>query len=329
MKRILILGGTLFVGRRFVEQCLAEGTMQLSLFHRGKTNPELFPECEKIIGNRESDDIDIVAQRDWDAVVDFSGYYPNSMQRLLSLLKGRVDRYVFISSLSVFSFEHAAEGVVYNESEQILPCSAAERVDTSMMSYGARKAECERVLEQAHWLKGISLRPAIIYGRYDWSERLYSWLYRLATRNELVLPNGGSDLISMSDLEDLCGLVRASLDIVNPLAAYNATTHEAVPFSTVLNFMAEQLKRHPTYVEADWQRLEELGAHAGSDFPMLFGMDMNIDNLAILRDSAYRCRSLEESLTEFVQLFSHRTLSVPKVGLDREKEDGLIGNLRT
>ena len=77
MKSVLILGGTLFIGRCLVEKLVAEEDLEITLFNRGKTNPDLFPETQKIIGDRETSDIDQILERDWDFIIDISCYNPN------------------------------------------------------------------------------------------------------------------------------------------------------------------------------------------------------------------------------------------------------------
>lgn len=100
--KILILGGTIFLGRHLVDAALAKGHT-VTLFNRGKTNPDLYPEVEKIRGDRTNlDDMHILQDRHWDAVIDTCGYYPNIVQLSAKALSGFVDRYVFISSISVY-----------------------------------------------------------------------------------------------------------------------------------------------------------------------------------------------------------------------------------
>src|SRR5829696_1710623 len=98
--RILIIGGTRFLGRHLVESALARGH-EVTLFNRGKTNPDLFPQLERILGDREKD-VDKLKGRIWEAVIDVTGYLPRIVRLSAEVLEATVSRYVFISSISVY-----------------------------------------------------------------------------------------------------------------------------------------------------------------------------------------------------------------------------------
>ena len=100
--KVLILGGTLFLGRHLVESALARGH-EVTLFNRGRTNPDLYPEVEKLHGDRDSGDLGALHRRNWDAAIDTCGYVPRIVRESAELLAGAVGRYVFVSSLSVFT----------------------------------------------------------------------------------------------------------------------------------------------------------------------------------------------------------------------------------
>src|SRR5688572_16313401 len=141
-KKVLILGGTRFVGRLLVEQLLSRPELDLTLFHRGQTGPGLFPQLRHLRGDRDTDDISAVYQQDWDAVIDFSGYYPRPVARLAAALDGRCGRYVFISSVSAYDL-HPGDGQPVREDHPLRSWTPADEVDTSMASYGPRKAAAE------------------------------------------------------------------------------------------------------------------------------------------------------------------------------------------
>src|SRR4051812_7392017 len=105
MKKVLILGGTNFVGRNIVEQLSQNKSLNLCLFNRNKTNTDLFPKVRKITGDRETTDLEKIAGENWDVIVDVSAYYPNSLERLLKIIAGKTKKYIFISTVSVYDFE--------------------------------------------------------------------------------------------------------------------------------------------------------------------------------------------------------------------------------
>ncbi len=328
MKELLVLGGTHFVGRRFVERMMSAPDIRITLCNRGKTHPELFPDLERIVFNREVDDPGLLGSRTWDYVVDFSGYYPLSLERLLLKLEGRVGRYVFISTLSVFSFDEAASGHIYTEQSETLPCSAEQMIDKTMMSYGARKAECERVLEQAHWLESVSLRPSIIYGKYEWTDRLYYWLYRCQKCSSILLPNQGLDLVTLTELEDLCRMIEGSMLSPNLKPAYNATTHTPMTFAEMLEYMYSQSPLRAVTVPIDLEQCNTYELQPGADFPLWFGIPMNISNAAICSDLQLECRDFVLGIQEAVQQYADLGWPLPKAGMSLEKEAKIITELR-
>ena len=158
--RLLLLGGTKFLGRAVAEAALARGH-ELTLFNRGETNPELFPEAEKLRGNRDGD-LSALAGREWDAVVDPSGFVPRVVGASAELLAGAVGHYVFVSSISVYA-PPTEPGL--DESAPVIELDdPGERGRTA--DYGGLKALCERAVEErfpgraTHVRAGSDRRPA-------------------------------------------------------------------------------------------------------------------------------------------------------------------------
>ena len=115
-KKILIIGGTAFVGRVLLEHLLQLGGYEITLFNRGKTNAGLFSGVSQIHGNRETDDIKLLANKNWDVVIDFCGYYPLSLQKIVDTLRGRIGRYIFVSTGSVYDLEQIGEQTITEDS---------------------------------------------------------------------------------------------------------------------------------------------------------------------------------------------------------------------
>ena len=161
-KKILIIGGTAFVGRVLLEHLLQLGGYEITLFNRGKTNAGLFSGVAQIHGNRETDDIKLLANKNWDVVIDFCGYYPLSLQKIVDTLRGRIGRYIFVSTGSVYDLEQIGEQTI-TEDSLLYTCSDAEKTDHSMETYGKRKVACEQVLLDAKAdIDPIILRPGVI-----------------------------------------------------------------------------------------------------------------------------------------------------------------------
>ena len=204
MKKILVLGGTMFVGRALVEKLCLLPEYEITLFNRGKSNAGLFPDLKQLHGNRETDDILQVCNQHWDCVIDFSGYYPFTFEKLLNSLKARVGRYIFISTISVYDLSKF-ENRAITEADEILNCTEEQKTSKLPDAYGEKKAEMERILHAQDWLDKIILRPSFIYGRFDWTERFYYWLYRAKFFDRLLMPP--DFLLSLTYADDLANRI--------------------------------------------------------------------------------------------------------------------------
>jgi 2'-hydroxyisoflavone reductase len=195
--RILILGGTRFIGIHMTALALKRGH-SVTFFNRGRTNPGLFPEVERIAGNRNGD-VDGLRGRKWDAVIDTSAYVPRHVRLTATLLGPNVQHYVLISSVSVYP----SSSISRDESSKVakLDDETTERVDGS--TYGALKALCERAAETAMPGRTTMLRPAPIVGPEDNTDRFTYWPARAARGGELMAPGKPSHRIQIIDARDL------------------------------------------------------------------------------------------------------------------------------
>ena len=158
-----MLGGTKFLGRATVEAALARGH-EVTLFNRGRTNPDLFPEAEKLHGDREHD-LSALEGREWDAVVDPSGYVPSIVRSSAEQLAGSTGFYLFVSSVSVYSdrSKSPAEGDALKQ----LGDMPADRLLEDYSNYGALKALSEEAVAAAFPGTHANVRPGLIVGPYD------------------------------------------------------------------------------------------------------------------------------------------------------------------
>jgi 2'-hydroxyisoflavone reductase len=197
-RRILILGGTGFLGPQIVEAAQKRGHT-LTLFNRGKTNPGLFPDVEKLHGDRDGN-LKALEGRKWDAVVDTSGYVPRIVHDSATLLKGAVPHYVFISTLSVYG-DTSKPGMDESASLATIPDPATEKVTGE--TYGALKALCEQAAEKAMPGQVATIRPGLIVGPGDPTDRFTYWPVRVARGGEVLAPGSPSDPVQFVDARDL------------------------------------------------------------------------------------------------------------------------------
>jgi len=257
---ILILGGTKFLGPAVVEAAMKRGHT-LTLFNRGKTNPGLFPDVEKLQGDRDGN-LKALEGRRWDAVVDTSGYVPRIVRDSATLLK-ESGQYVFISTLSVYS-----DGKTPNQDESgpvaILKDPTVEKVDGE--TYGGLKALCEEAADQAMPGKVARIRPGLIVGPEDPTDRFTYWPVRVARGGETLAPGTPDDPAQMIDVRDL-GEWTVKVIEDKALGIYNAVSP---PFG--MGKMLEACNQagggKATFTWADAAFLEEQKVAAWSDMPV-------------------------------------------------------------
>ncbi len=180
---ILIIGGTIFLGRALVEAAVAQGH-RVTLFNRGRSNPAAFPELETIIGDRETD-LEQLKGRRWDAVIDTCGYAPRLVEVSTEALKGVVEHYTFISTLSVYPPQGASKR---DEASELLPYDDEMPEEVSNASYGPLKVGCERVVQRAYPESALIIRAGLIVGPHDPTNRFTYWVTRAAKGGDAIAP---------------------------------------------------------------------------------------------------------------------------------------------
>ena len=193
--RLLVLGGTKFLGRAVVETALAH-RHDVTLFNRGRTNPDLFPEAERIHGDREQD-LSALAGRSWDAAIDMATFLPRVVTISVEALRATVTRYVYVSSISVYA-DLAAPPV---EGAEV--AAPADPNSESIEDYGALKAACERIVTDAFADRALVVRPGLIVGPHDPTDRFTYWPRRIAAGGEVLAPAPPEAPVQFIDARDL------------------------------------------------------------------------------------------------------------------------------
>ncbi len=195
--RILFIGGTGFIGPHMVEAALARGHVP-TLFNRGRTNPGLFPKVEKLIGDRDGG-LDVLKGREWDAVIDTSGYVPRVVRASAQLLKSAARHYLFISTGDVyrdFSVDHLDE----DHPKAVLPEAGSE---DSRKYYGPLKVICEQEVEAAFPGHATIVRPGWIVGPGDNLNLFTYWPVRIDRGGEVLAAGAPSDPVQVIDARDM------------------------------------------------------------------------------------------------------------------------------
>lgn len=192
---ILILGGTGFIGPHLVEQALQRGH-EITLFNRGRTNTHLFPGVEKLIGDR-NDNLAALRGRRWDAVIDNSGYTPAQVSMTVDLLKNNCDQYLFTSTRSVYHDYTAAR------MDEDVALGPREIPESEWTGYGPNKVLAERVVQAGFAARTLIVRPPIIVGPGDRSDRFTYWVDRIDDGGEILVQGQATDPIQFIDVRDL------------------------------------------------------------------------------------------------------------------------------
>lgn len=194
--KLLILGGTGFIGPHMVQTALDRGHL-VTIFNRGKSNPGLFPGVEELIGDRDGD-LESLKGRDWDAVIDNTGYVPRHVRDSADLLKGHVGRYLFTSTGSVYALNQER----VDEDSRLLDVPEPESEDVSKY-YGELKVLCEQAVQERFGEAATIVRPHIVAGPGDKTDRYTYWPVRIDHGGEMICPGDPLNPVQYIDVRDL------------------------------------------------------------------------------------------------------------------------------
>jgi len=267
--RILVLGGTAFLGPATVEVARARGH-EITLFNRGKTNQHLYPDLPKLKGDR-FDDLAALESGEWDVCIDNSGYIPRTVKASTELLKGRVKRYIFISSISVFA-DFSVKGLdekspVGTLTEEEIAAAQGMR-DITGTNYGPLKALCEQANTEVFGRNACNIRPGLIVGPMDRSDRFTYWPVRVSKGGEVLAPGTPDTVTQIIDVRDLAEFIVLAAEKKYG-GTYNATSPaEELTMGELLVTCRKVSGSDASFTWADAAFLEEQEVAAWSDMPV-------------------------------------------------------------
>ncbi len=338
--KLLIIGGTRFVGRHLVAAALARNH-EVTLFNRGTHRSEQSHEVETIIGDRNHDLAKLEGRR-WDAVVDTCGYLPRSVRASAQVLSDSIDTYVFVSSISVYAdvssygvSETAALKTLTKEqldkANAVDPTGESSAVNYGDM-YGGLKALCEQAVEAVLPNRTFTIRPGLIVGPDDYTDRFTYWVVRVANGGEVLAPGRPDRDIQFIDVRDLAEWTVRMIER-RQTGVYNAS---GLPGTVTMERLLKECKIASesdasfAWVDEEFLLREEVGAWTELPFwlpekaaPHMKGcMFINSDK-ALAAGLSFR--ALSDTIKDTLNWFqTNRTNEKLKAGLDPDKEQALL-----
>jgi 2'-hydroxyisoflavone reductase len=325
--RLLILGGTVFLGRALAEAALARGHT-VTLFHRGKTNPGLFPQAEHLHGDRATGDLEALREQRWDVVVDTSGYVPRQVRQSAELLAAAADRSVFVSTISVYA-DLTTPGTDETGPLRSLDDETVEEVTGA--TYGGLKALCEREVERAWPDRSLVLRPGLIVGPHDPTDRFTYWPHRLAQSGEVLAPEPRDQPIQIIDVRDLAAWIVRMAE-ARQTGLYNAVgPGHPLTLERLLDLCQEVAGTSATITWADEQFLLDQDIEPFRDLPLWLskisrtaGGFFAVDGTKAVA-AGLTCRPLQDTVRATLDWATARPADHEwKAGLTLEREGELL-----
>lgn len=281
---VLVLGGTVFLGRHVVAALLARGHVP-TLFNRGRSAPDAFPGVEQLRGDRSAgaEGLAALAGQRWDAVVDCCGYVPRVVGASTARLRDAVGRYVFISTISVYR-DFSRPGIDEDAPVAELDDPTTEDVPAH---YGALKAACERVVADAFGERASIVRPGLIVGPHDPTGRFTYWVERAERGGEILAPEGGALPVQFIDVRDLAAWIVTLLerDVGGTFNATDAGSTLGALLDACIAAAGTADRACVTYVAADF--LQGHGVAPWTGLPLW----VTADDIGIHRISIDRARA--------------------------------------
>src|SRR5262245_54614592 len=277
--RILILGGTGFTGPFQIDYALKRGH-KITTFNRGKTHPGETPkEVEQLIGDRNGK-LDALKNRKWDVVIDNPTSLPVWVRDAAQILKGNVDRYVFISTISVYgeiktSVDETAPTEKYEGADPYKETIEAMKA-SGFKTYGPLKALSEKEAEKWFPGKTLVIRPGLIVGPRDETDRFTYWPVRIDRGSEVLAPGDSNDPVQFIDGRDLAEWTIRMVES-RETGIYNATgPAQPLGVGQMLNGIKDAEKSNATFTWVKEDFLTAQKVEAWSDMPVWTGKESGL-----------------------------------------------------
>lgn len=324
--KILIMGGTQFVGRHITDAAL-RASHEVTLFNRGRTGPDLFPGATRLRGDRNSEaDLAQLAGGQWDATVDVNAYHPGQVRSLAAALDGRGGQQLFISTASVYRTP-VAPG--FREDAPLVELAEPFPDEVTNETYGGLKVACERAAIELHGPGSSVIRPTYVIGPHDFSYRFTWWVTRIARGGEVLAPGNPDDPIQVIDARDMASWAVSLLEHGTAGVFHAVSPKPPFGFGDMLAAIAARVA--PPGTKLTWVGQDYLlGSGLGeSALPLWPGgdpeSDINAADPARAEAAGLSPRPLSASIEEILQAELDSPTPVPDgLGLPAEREAELL-----
>lgn len=318
--KILILGGTHFLGIHLTEECQKQGH-EVTLFNRGSQNPDLFPDVTKLQGNRDGNLQALLGHR-WDAVIDTSGHLPRIVEQSAKILSNAANHYTFISTIGVYENFHTPN---IDEGYPIAKLEDLQNEVITDTTYGALKGLCETIIQRYFPKRALIIRPGLIVGPHDPTDRFTYWVKRVAEQEEVLAP--AHQLVQLIDVRDLSKWIVQMVE-KQTTGVYNATG-ATVSLEDLLQEckQASHHETHVTWVSEDF--LLRKGVRDWVELPLWLSSKRQMPGFFSINsqkaiEEGLMLRPLTETISSILRWDATRSISKLQAGLDYSKEKELL-----
>jgi len=320
--KLLILGGTIFLGRHLVTSALEMGH-DVTLFNRGIHSPDLFPDIKTVKGNRDGG-LAGLENGEWDAVIDTSGYVPRIVSQSVSFLQKRAAHYVFVSSISAYADPPYSQ---MDESAPLAVLPAFQNEEITGETYGPFKALCENVVRDAFVDRETIIRPGLIVGPNDPTDRFTYWPARINRSGEIAAPGNPFHPVQVIDVRDLADWIIRLIE-TSHTGVFNATGPEhRFLISDFLNLCCDCLDKKPDFTWLSEDFLIENNIRPFVDLPLWLPGDYKaMQEVSIKKALAagLKLRSIEQTIIDTLRWDLTRIEGERRAGLTRLQEEELL-----
>lgn len=322
--KLLVLGGTRFLGRHLVAQALAAGH-EVTLVHRGRARG-LFPGAAEIVADRNGD-LSALQAGTWDAVVDTCAYVPRHVRSAAAVLAPRVGRYLLVTSVSVYAEGHP--GPDEDAPLATLPDPGVETVTGE--TYGGLKALCEAALHEAMPGRGLCARPGLIVGPFDPTGRFTYWPRRIAAGGEVLAPGDPAAPVQVIDARDCAAWLLRQAE-AGTTGAFNLCG-PGTPL-TMGGLLAEACRVLNPEARLTWVAQDFLlarGVQPWTELPVWVGSEasgLHRTQIARALATGLRCRPIAETLADTLAWDCADRRDTPGIGMAPGREAALLADWR-